>query len=559
MIYVQWGSKMKIGRRQFLAGSLSFAGGLGGLHAFLSRDSIQLPVGGIVGANAKVGHLIREKRQLKPTREARYKTVIVGGGIAGLSAAWYLNKHGQRSQQNDFVLLELEGNVGGNSRWGENQISRYPWGAHYVPFPGPDAVYVRELFEDLGIIERYANGLPVFDEYALCADPHERLFFQGRWQEGLVPIRGTSDQDKLEYQDFFALIENLKQAKGRDGRPAFNIPLAQSSQDPEFLKLDRISMADFLRSKQWNSRYLNWYVNYCCRDDYGVSHERVSAWAGLHYFASRTGSAANADAQTVLTWPEGNGYLVRRLEEGIGNRIVKDSLVMRISNSQATCAAEDSRGCLAIDVLSLNDETCTRYYADHVIYCAPRMTARHIIDGYSAASPKEIPGSTPWLVANVSLNANLNAWSNEGAAVAWDNVSFYSQSLGYIVANHQDIKVNPSKQVLTYYRPLDENTVLEERKKALGRTHADWCRMILPDLEGMHPQITKYIERIDLCIWGHGMVSPQVGFLWGRERQKLQRSFGAIEFAHSEMSGVSIFEEAQYQGVEAAKRVMRKG
>jgi len=47
---------------------------------------------------------------------------IVGGGIGGLSAAWWLEKRGCH----DFVLLELEDRAGGNARWGENEVSAYP-------------------------------------------------------------------------------------------------------------------------------------------------------------------------------------------------------------------------------------------------------------------------------------------------------------------------------------------------------------------------------------------------------------------------------------------------
>ena len=57
--------------------------------------------------------------------------MIVGGGMAGLSAAWRLDKRGFH----DFVLLEMERQAGGNSRWGENEISKFPWAAHYVPVP----------------------------------------------------------------------------------------------------------------------------------------------------------------------------------------------------------------------------------------------------------------------------------------------------------------------------------------------------------------------------------------------------------------------------------------
>ena len=37
----------------------------------------------------------------------------------------------------DFVLLEMNHQAGGNARWGENEITAYPWAAHYVPVPGP--------------------------------------------------------------------------------------------------------------------------------------------------------------------------------------------------------------------------------------------------------------------------------------------------------------------------------------------------------------------------------------------------------------------------------------
>ena len=51
--------------------------------------------------------------------------------MAGLSAAWRLQRRGF----SDFVLLEMEPSAGGNSRWGENEITAYPWAAHYVPVP----------------------------------------------------------------------------------------------------------------------------------------------------------------------------------------------------------------------------------------------------------------------------------------------------------------------------------------------------------------------------------------------------------------------------------------
>lgn len=495
--------------------------------------------GALVGANSKAGHLLRSGISVRPTETRTIDTVIVGGGISGLSAAWWFKKKSFK----DFILLEMDTDIGGNSTSGSNSVSKYPWGAHYIPLPGQEAHYVREFFEEIGIIQGYQKGLPIFNEYYLCADAHERLFFQGEWQDGIVPQRGIQNEDKRQYDEFFSFIESLKKKKGIDEKLIFSIPLDSSSQDPEFLKLDQISMADFMSGKGWNSQYLNWYVNYCCRDDYGMPHGQVSAWAGLHYFASRAGIGANADAQSVVTWPEGNGFLVSKFKGIIGEQIQNNSLVFSIESL--------SQG-YAVDVLNTKDSSCVRYLAKNVIFCGPRFTAGKVIKGYSRDIGIEY---APWAIANITINELPLSY---GTPLAWDNVSFYSKSLGYIVANHQDLKFNRKEMVITYYLPLDEKSPKEERMAAYKKSYQDWLDIIIPDLEKMHPGISKTVSNVDVWLWGHGMVSPGINFLWSNKRKDFLKPFKGIEFAHSDMSGISIFEEAQYRGVEAAKRILNK-
>ena len=48
-----------------------------------------------------------------------------------------------------------------------------------------------------------------------------------------------------------------------------------------------LSFAAWLAEHRFDSKPLLWYANYACRDDYGALASDVSAWAGLHYFASR--------------------------------------------------------------------------------------------------------------------------------------------------------------------------------------------------------------------------------------------------------------------------------
>jgi len=52
------------------------------------------------------------------------------------------------------------------------------------------------------------------------------------------------------------------------------------------------------------------------------------------------------------------------------------------------------------------------------------------------------------------------------------------------------------------------------------------------------------------------MVRPAPGAIFSGERAKLRRRGGRILFANSDLSGISIFEEAQFHGVEAAQIVL---
>ncbi|WGL58916.1 NAD(P)/FAD-dependent oxidoreductase [Pigmentibacter sp. JX0631] len=497
--------------------------------------------GSILGANAKIGHKVNtEIKDIKFSAVEKISTLIIGGGVAGLSAGWWLKKNNYK----DFKILEMNAEVGGNSFYSENNISKYPWGAHYLVMPTNESIYLKILLEEMRVIKGYKNSLPIYDEFSLCADPQERLFFQGEWQEGLLPYKGVSELDKQQYKEFFTLIERLKNQKGADNKPLFAIPIDYSSQDNEYLNLDHISMAEFMHQKGWNSKTLTWYINYCCRDDFGMGYEKVSAWAGLHYFAARNGRAANAEANTVLTWPEGNGFLVNYLKKYSTESIVNNCFVTSIENFKDFCN---------VNVFNTKDNTYIQYQAKQVIFCAPRFIANKVIKNYEKMN---LPETSSWLIANITLQ---NVPASLSTSMAWDNVSYYSNSLGYIVANHQSLKIPKNDLVLTYYLPLDILSAKEERMLALKRNYNDWLNILLSDLNKMHSEIKNSIKNVDFWIWGHGMAAPGIGFLWSEKRKKLMEPFGNIDFAHSEMSGISLFEEAQYRGIEAAKKVLLRG
>jgi len=501
--------------------------------------------GSIVGPSQDTGHRLLKGPFPAPRREKKISVVIVGGGIAGLAAGWKLNKAGFQ----EFALLELEPEVGGVARSGENSITPYPWGAHYVPLPTEESRAVRELFEDLGVIEsRTLAGHPVYQEKYLCFSPQERLFIHGQWQEGFLPLLGATRKDLDQFQRFRDIVLQYQNHRGRDGRKAFAIPLELSSREADLLALDRISMLDFLRRHGFDSAPLHWYINYGCRDDYGCPYSEVSAWAGLHYFCSRGGSGERDDS-AVLTWPEGNGWIVKQLKKKFPSKITTDSLVFRLENVGQE---------VLVDVYHPKENVSSRIRAQQVIYACPRTFTRRMMVGNSPADSQYLNEFQygPWLVANLSLQS-LPA-TRSGAPIAWDNVIYNSPSLGYVVATHQSLAVHVAETVLTYYYAMVSAPPVQERTRLLSTPWRVWTDFILRDLAKPHPEIRERVTHIDLFRWGHAMIQPRVGFIWGNARRRAAQPLGNIYFAHSDLSGLSIFEEAQYRGILAAEKILKK-
>ncbi len=486
-------------RRSFLSAALI------GLTAKAAR-----PVaGGFVNDAFPLGHRIRDHATFaKPSRTEKFPIVIVGGGIAGLSAAWRLQKRGFH----DFVLLEMEPEAGGNSRSGQNEISAYPWAAHYVPVPNARATLVRELFEELGV---FKDGK--WDERRLCFAPQERLFMHGRWQEGIEPEIASTGRDREDYHRFNDLMTQYR-ASGQ-----FTIPMELGARSSP---LDHTSMRQWMETNRFTSPYLNWYVDYACRDDYGALARDTSAWAGIHYFASR-----EPEEKGPLTWPEGNGWIVHQLMDRLRSRVRTSSPVYAIQRER--------RG------LRVRTETID-YLAGRVIFAAPTFLASYMVEG---APPAGGFVYSPWLTANLTID-------RPPEETAWDNVIYESPALGYVVATHMSLSSHIDRSVWTFYWSLADRPPAEMRALLLEKDWTYWREAILNDLSRAHPDIRERVSRIDVMRIGHAMARPVPGFLTSESRRHFATTTGPVIYANSDLCGFSIFEEAQYQGVTAADRAL---
>ncbi|RKH85697.1 FAD-dependent oxidoreductase [Corallococcus sp. AB045] len=534
-------AQVELTRRELVAAFLGAS-----VASACTRQAARAPVpGAIVDRAVDTGHKLRTGLLPRAQDFEPVGVLIVGAGAAGLSAAWRLSAAGVK----DLRVVELEAEAGGTSRSGRNAVSAFPWGAHYLPSPLEDKGPVMRLLREMDAVTGVdADGHPSFAEELLIQEPDERVFFKGHWYEGLYLRAGASPEDLAELERFDTKMNAFAAARDAKGRKAFAVPVALSSDDAEWTALDALSMARWMEAEGFRSPRLKWFVDYACRDDYGTTSEHVSAWAGIWYFAARqNGKGERSDG--FLSWPEGNGRLVKQLMSSLGPRQLETQVLVHTVEP-----GED--GC-RVHALDARTGAPRAFHARQVVLACPRFVAAHVVAPWREARPAWMDAFvySPWVVANLTVSAPP---ASRGFPLAWDNVFYESRSLGYVVATHQSLRQDArGPTVLTWYLPMAGADVKAERNQALSATYGDWEALVMADLLPAHPGVGALAQRLEVQRWGHAMVRPQPGFIWGEARRAAQQSLGRhLHFAHTDLGGMALFEEANWFGVQAAERAL---
>lgn len=506
----------------------------------------------------ELGHLLRNPGNAPPPR-AHYETdvVILGSGAAGLAAAWRLAKLGHT---HFIVVAGPETN--GNLSSGIAGAARYPTGAHYLPLPSRESAHVREMLQEFGmILDGAQSERPYYDERCVVHAPESRVLIDGLWHDGVLPADALPAEARSEHQRFFAQVDQLAQARGSDGRRAFAMPIAESSADPQWRALDSMNFAAWLDREGYRSTALRWYLDYACRDDYGRAGSEVSAYAGLHYFASRAGEAANAERGAVLTWPEGLGALAQHLARSAGLSLGASDArsTPRLLDGAAISLREIPGGVQALCANLAGGGLDTYAVKARRAICAmPLQVAAHVVGnlhelGFDAR--EHLPAQAPWLIGNFVLSRFPK--ERPGAALAWDNIVLGSTSLGYVVSTHQDIRVGPPQRtVFTAYHALSEMSPRQAREWLMRAPPAELLERASIDLRAAYGwKLAACCERAEITLRGHAMAVPTPGYLSNRGLLALRETDGRILFAHGDLSGYSVFEESTWWGDRCARRI----
>jgi monoamine oxidase len=241
-------------------------------------------------------------------------------------------------------------------------------------------------------------------------------------------------------------------------------------------------------------------------------------------------TATTASVNRCFTWPEGNAWLVQRLAAPLQGRMHTGRTVLRVDEQRH-----------AVQVLACAGRRPEAWTAGTVVLALPLFVAARVLARPPAALQQAAAATryAPWLVANLQLDKPL--LDRPGLPPAWDSVAYGDQALGYVDAMHQSLRPQPGATVLTAYATLPDTG----RGALLERSWSHWAQHVVDNFSTVHPDLRSRLQRIDLMRYGHAMAVPLPGGqASAAARAALRGGSGRVRFAHADLAGYSVFEEA---------------
>ena len=141
-----------------------------------------------------------------------------------------------------------------------------------------------------------------------------------------------------------------------------------------------------------------------------------------------------------------------------------------------------------------------------------------------------------------------------GLGKHWENILYNSPSVGYVNPDHQRPEDRQNDRLI-YYLPLCEDPQ-QARRDLQDRDHQYWAATVVSDLLPAHPDLLELLESVDIYRWGHGMIRPSPGMIWGASSRLRRQPFGGVFFATCDATGLPLFEEAVFNGYRAAEEAL---
>jgi monoamine oxidase len=468
-------------RRDFIRFTVagSIAAGCPIDKALLAEPVDQAPTPTVEGDHFKIVHALRDGHSFpKPESSRKVDVLIIGGGIAGLSAAYFL-------RGKDWLLLEKEEHFGGNAYEEEFEGQIYGTGSAYGYRGDEGDKLAREIGVEMPLV---AMPDPVIDNGVYTADP---------WKEGL---------DHLPYSK--EAIASLKQ---------FRDDVLKMDVKGRMLELDSQPFSKYLAA--YTPELTKWW-NAFGPSNWGATTEDTSAFIGMfdaYYLLT------GADDQRVIL-PGGLGCITHKLVEVLkphyGERMLSDATVVAVTEEAGGVRATYIQGKKAVTVS-----------AKVAILCTPKMiTARMIPELPSAQKQAMLQMRyAPYPIINMIFDRPVYR-------KGYDNWCPGKSFTDFIVADwtiRNTPGYKPKYNILTFYTPLRES----ERATLL---EVDNCQAlagkVLQDFQGCLPEFKVDPIEIRLYRRGHPMFMAVPG-QYTKNRMIASKPSERIFFGNSDSGG----------------------
>lgn len=494
----------------------------------------EMPLRGVVGgfANSRfngddparvheriwdVANYVRARGGRPPVSERR-DVVVVGGGMAGLSSAYFL-----RSKRP--LLLEQDFQFGGNSRGEVFGDTPFSIGAAYITVPEAGSP-VDQMLKATGLFRA-----------ARTEQEHEaRVHFRGRGFVSLwggqadpataaIAARVAADLGNIAENDY----PNIPWEPGGMSRAAVD-------------QLDGMTFLDWLQRRYGPlpTAIVEYFQLYCW-SSFAGSIEEISAAQALNFLAAETGG--------IIAFPGGNSAIAQGLHQFLKRELGDDS----VRGGSFVLEVRPVDGGVEI-LLETPQGALQTIFCRACVFAAPKYVAKSLVHGLNE---QQIRLSSDlnyraYIVANVLLNARVaspafDTYCLEGEVPPAPGPSRPSRRAFTDVcfANWAAFD-RGSRSILTLYKPYpyegSKAHLLNEN--AFGKIHQQVTEGLGEILQTLGVP-TSAISGVRLTRWGHALPLARPGFLAKHADEVFARPVaGRIFFANQDNFANPSFESA---------------
>jgi monoamine oxidase len=369
----------------------------------------------VEGEDNRICHQVRDgKIFTRPPVSARHDVVIVGGGLSGLAAAYFL-------RQSDFLLLEKEPHWGGNAYAMEYQGSMYGTGTAFLY----KDEYAYGFAKEIGL-----EPLPV--------DSPDGSVINGEW----IPDTWGDGLDKLPYSP--SVREGFKKFK----KEMLAIDLEKRAKELYNLPFSELLKGYPDELKQWWDAY--------GPSNYGAMTEDAAAAVGVIELQAMVAESPHDDR---FTWPGGLGAMTNRLVELLTS---KSAAGMQAGASTVAVVSDKNE----VQVTYMQGAELKTVAAKAVIMATPKFITRRVVEGLPEKQSDAMHQIRyiPYAVVNLIFDKPV---FNKGFDTWCPGNAFTDITVAdWVMRNQAGYK--QKYNILTCYTPLHE----EDRSTLLSETSA---------------------------------------------------------------------------------------